>query len=75
MSDRMLRGTGSTVEPASASPAGSPITISSTRITCTTAMPRMSALNSADSAITCAIDPGLAPSSAESGSQPCTNRR
>ena len=67
--------TGSTVEPNSASPAGKPSTINSTRITCTMAIPRTSALNSAESAITCAIEPGLAPSNADSGSQPCTARR
>ena len=67
--------TGSTVEPNSARPAGKPSTIKSTRITCTMAIPRTSALNSADSAITCAIEPGLAPSNADNGSQPCTTRR
>ena len=67
--------TGSTVDPNNARPAGRPSTISSTRITCTIAIPRRSAPNSADSAITCAIDPGLAPSKAESESQPCTKRR
>ena len=67
--------TGSTVEPNSASPAGKPSTIKSTRITCTIAIPRTSASNSAESAITCAIEPGLAPSNADSGSQPCTKRR
>ena len=67
--------TGSTVDPNSASPAGRPSTISSTRITCTIAIPRTSAPNSADSAMTCAIEPGLAPSNADSGSQPCTRRR
>ena len=49
--------------------------ISSTRITCTIATPRTSALNSADSAMTCAIAPGAAPRKAESQSQPCTKRR
>src|SRR6516162_9309560 len=65
--------TGSTVEPNSASPAGRPSTINSTRITCTIA--RTSASNSADSAITCAIEPGLAPSNADKRSQPCAKRR
>src|SRR5215467_492211 len=61
--------TGSTVEPNSASPAGRPSTINSTRITCTIAIPRTSASNSADSAITCAIEPGLAPTNADKRSQ------
>ena len=67
--------TGSTVEPNSASPAGRPSTIKSTRITCTIAIPRTSAPNSADNAITCAIEPGLAPSNADKPSQPCAKRR
>ena len=49
--------------------------ISSTRITCTIATPRRSALNSAESATTCAIAPGDAPRKAEAQSQPWTNRR
>ena len=42
---------------------------------CTIAMARRSAPSSLDSAITWIIDPGLAPISADSGSQRCTTRR
>ena len=71
----VTRATGPTVDPNSASPAGSPSTISSTRMVCTIAIPRRSAPSSAASASTCAIEPGLAPSTADSGSHPCTKRR
>ena len=50
--------------------------ISSTRIICTIATPRRSALNSAESAMTCASAPGDArQNSAEAQSQPWTKRR
>ena len=46
-----------------------------TRMVCTMAMARRSALYSADSTITCASAPGLAPNSADCASQPWTKRR
>ena len=62
-------------DPNNASPEGRPTTINSTRMTCTMATPRISAWSSAESAITCAMEPGLAPSKADSASHPCTQRR
>jgi hypothetical protein len=52
-----------------------PIVSSTTRMVWTMAMPRTSARYSADSAITCARPPGLAPSSADCRSQPCAKRK
>ena len=42
---------------------------------CTIATAGRSAPSSVESAITCVIEPGLAPINAESGSQRCTRRR
>jgi hypothetical protein len=71
------RGIGSagTTRPKNASPFGRPSTSSRTRTVCTMAMARISPPSSLDNAITWAIEPGLAPNSAESGSQRCTTRR
>ena len=79
-SDEPPAGSGAPITAPAASPnsarlPGSPIMISSTRITCTIATPRRSALNSAESATTCAIAPGDAPKKAEAQSQPWTKRR
>jgi len=51
------------------------MTRSKTRTVCTIAMARRSPPSSVDSEITWASEPGLAPSSADSGSQRCTMRR
>ena len=80
MSELPDAGAGTTITPAaakpnSASPLGNPIVTTRTRMVCTMATPRMSAPNSAASATTWAIAPGLAPSSAESGSQPWASRK
>src|SRR3954468_21973934 len=63
------------VKPNQARPVGMPTVSATTRMVCTMAMARMSALYSTDSAITCASAPGLEPSSADTGSQPCTYLR
>ena len=68
-------GTAGATRPNSASPPGMPVVSSSTRSVCTIATARRSAPSSLDSVITCIIEPGLAPISAESRSQPCTTRR
>ena len=62
----------SAVSPNSDSPDGMPTVSATTRSVCTMAMARMSALYSADSTMTCASAPGLAPNSADSRSQPWT---
>ena len=67
--------TAGTTSPNKASPFGRPMTINNTRMVCTMAMARRSPPSSDDNAITCAMAPGLAPSSADSGSQRCTTRR
>jgi hypothetical protein len=76
MSDKATaRGGPSAASPNSANPPGRPSVMNSTRIACTMAMPRELQPNSADNAKACAIDPGLAPSNADSMSQRCTRRR
>jgi hypothetical protein len=67
--------TGACDSPARASPAGIPKASIITRRVCTMVMPRTSAPLSAAMAMTCARAPGLAPSRADSGFQPCTRRR
>ena len=52
-----------------------PSVSATTRMVCTMAMARRSALYSAASVITWASAPGLAPNSADCASQPCTKRR
>jgi hypothetical protein len=70
-----ITGSAGATSPNSASPAGIPVVSSSTRMVCTIAIAGRSAPSSVESAMTCVIEPGLAPSKAESRSQPCTMRR
>ena len=67
---RAIKPPPSTVSPNKDSPAGMPKVNAITRMVCTIAMARRSALYSAANVITWASAPGLAPNSADCASQP-----